>query len=274
MEQAKLKIAFIGGGNMASCIFNGIVSTRPEVDEIIVSGPHLEKLEKFKDKGARITSNNIEALEASDIIFLGVKPQMMPLVLDEIKQSGVPYEDKLFISMAAGWRFSAFEHRLGICRFIRIMPNTPAQLGFGVTSVCKGTHATDEDKRVCFELLKGLGMTVETSEEGINSLGALAGSAPAFLYRFLEALVAETQKAGFSAEESRAIIEQMALGTAKMVIANQDRTLGELREAVTSKGGTTFQGLQQMTNYKFEEMMSEVIAACLRRTHEFEEMFD
>lgn len=274
MEQARLKIAFIGGGNMSSCIFNGIVKTRPHCDEITVAGPHLEKLEHFKAKGAHICTDNIEALKRADIIFLGVKPQMMPVVLDEIKQSNVPYEDKLFISMAAGWRFSAFEHRLGACRFMRIMPNTPAQLGLGLTAVSRGIHATDEDNSVCLELLKGLGKIVETDEAGINSLGALAGSAPAFLYRFLEALVDETQKAGFSPEQARSIIEQMALGTAHMVVANQDRTIGQLREAVTSKGGTTFQGLQQMTNYKFEEMISEVIAACMRRTHEFEEMFD
>lgn len=274
MDQAKVKIAFIGGGNMSSCIFKGIVSTRPHCDEITVAGPHLEKLEHFKEQGAHITTNNIEALQAAEVVFLGVKPQMMPVVLDEIKQSGVPYEDKLFISMAAGWRFQAFEHRLGVCRFIRVMPNTPAKLGLGVTAVCPGQHATDADRELCLELLKGLGMTVVTDEAGINSLGALAGSTPAFLYRFLEALVAETTKAGFSPEQSRAIIEQMALGTAQMVIHNQDTPISQLREAVTSKGGTTFQGLQQMTNYKFEEMMSAVIEACLKRTHEFEEMFD
>ena len=114
---------------------------------------------------------------------------------------------------------------------------------------------------------------MRTDEEGINSLGALAGSTPAFLYRFLETLVAETVAHGFSESEARAIIEQMALGTASMVIANQDQSLAQLREAVTSKGGTTFQGLAQMTNYHFEDMMHDVIEACLRRTREFEDMF-
>lgn len=274
MEQSQLKIAFIGGGNMSSCIFKGIVTTRPHVDDIIVSGPHLEKLEHFKEQGAKITSNNIEALQIADVVFLGVKPQIMPLLLDEIKQSNCSYDNKLIISMAAGWRFQAFEHRLGVCRMIRIMPNTPAKLGLGVTAVSLGRHTTTQDRQLCLELLKGLGMTVETDEAGLNGLGAVAGSSPAFFYRFCEALVLETQKCGFSEEQSRAIVEQVVLGSAQMVVHNQDQSLAKLREAVTSKGGTTFQGLQQMTNYKFEEMMAEVMAACMRRTHEFEEMFD
>lgn len=271
MEQ--LKIAFIGGGNMSSCIFNGIISTRGTDDSIVVSGPHIEKLAHFSDQGADVTTDNIAALKSADIVFLGVKPQIMPEVLEEIKNSSVDYSDKLFVSMAAGFKLSAFYSRLGKVKLIRIMPNTPAKLGLGVTSVCAGEDVSAEEQELCLDLLKGLGTTVLTDEEGINSLGALAGSAPAFLYRFMEALIEETQKRGFSKQESRKIIEAMALGTVQMVIHNQDQSVGSLREAVTSKGGTTFQGLSKMTEYHFEEMMSEVIEACLRRTREFEEMF-
>lgn len=271
MEQ--LKIAFIGGGNMATCIFNGIVATRPNLDKIMVSGPHTEKLAHFAQKGAAITSDNVEALKFADVVFLGVKPQIMPSVLEELNQSGVSLDDKLLVSMAAGFRFEAFYKRLGQCKLIRIMPNTPAQLGLGLTSMCCGVGVSKEQETLCLELLKGLGKTVVTDEEGINSLGALAGSAPAFFYRFMEALVAETIKYGFEPQEARKIIESVALGSAQMVIHNQDKEIGALREAVTSKGGTTFQGLSKMTEYKFEEMMDEVIKACLKRTHEFEEMF-
>lgn len=270
---SQLKIAFIGGGNMATCIFNGIVKTRPNLDAIMVAGPHVEKLASFAAQGAQITSDNLEALAFADIVFLGVKPQIMPEVLAQIKDSGIDYSDKLFISMAAGWRTEAFYSRLGPCKLIRIMPNTPAQLGLGLTSMCSGQDISPKQEQLCLDLLQGLGKTVLTDEEGINSLGAFAGSAPAFMYRFMEALVTETTKRGFSDVQAREIIEQMALGTAQMVIHNQDKSLAQLREAVTSKGGTTFQGLAQMSEYKFEEMMGQVIEACLRRTHEFETMF-
>ena len=119
MEQ--LNIAFIGGGNMSSCIFNGIIATRGNVDNIIVSGPHVEKLEHFANKGATVTADNLQALRESKIIFLGVKPQIMPDVLEEIKNSGVDYSDKLFISMAAGFKFSAFFSRLGAVRLLSLI---------------------------------------------------------------------------------------------------------------------------------------------------------
>lgn len=268
------KIAFIGGGNMSSCIFNGIIKTRPGQDQVIVAGPHLEKLEHFKQDGAAITTDNVAAFNDSEVIFFGVKPQILPSVLEELVNAKVKVEGKLLISMAAGFTFKAFTKRLGACHLIRIMPNTPAKLGLGVTSVSCGEGVTEQEQTLCTELLQGLGMSIPTDEQGINSLGALAGSAPAFFFRFMEALVAETEKAGFSKKQARAIIEQVALGSVQMVKNNPDTEISALREAVTSKGGTTYQGLLQMTNYQFEKMMSEAIAACLRRTHEFEQMFE
>lgn len=268
------KIAFIGGGNMSSCIFNGIVKTRPHQDEIIVSGPHLEKLEHFKAAGAQITTDNVAAFNQSDVIFLGVKPQVLPDVLKQLTEAHVDCNGKLLISMAAGFTFKAFAKRLGQCHLIRIMPNTPSKLGLGVTSICMGDGVTSQECTLCQDLLQGLGMSVPTTEDGINALGALAGSAPAFIFRFMEALAAETVKAGFTSQEARKIVEQTFLGSVQMVKHNPDSEISALREAVTSKGGTTFQGLAQMSNYQFEKMVEDTIAACLRRTHEFEQMFE
>lgn len=267
------KIAFIGGGNMASCIFDGIIRTRKGLDDIIVSGPHLEKLERFAAQGARITADNIAAVKESEVIFLGVKPQMLTSVLEELKAAIPDFTGKLLVSMAAGFRFSSIERLTGTKRIIRIMPNTPSKLGLGITGICCA-DASENDKALVCELLKGLGELIEfEDEEGINLIGAVGGSAPAFLYRFLDALITEAVRGGMSREQARKVIEQMALGTASMVIACQDKQLSELREAVTSKGGTTFEGLKVMTEYKFEEMVEKTIAASMKRTHEFERMF-
>ncbi len=267
------KIAFIGGGNMSSCIFNGIRKSRGNADEITVSGPHLEKLAKFQAQGAEITCDNVQAAAGAEVVFLGVKPQMLTGVLQELAAAGVDFKNKLVISMAAGFKISSIQRLINSDRIIRIMPNTPAHLGQGVVGIYFGSTA-EEDRKLTLDLLCALGLCpVLKSEEEINLIGAIAGSAPAFLYRFLEALVAEGVKAGLSEAQSRQIIEQMALGTASMVINNQDRKISELREAVTSKGGTTFEGLSVMTNYHFEEMMSKVIAATMDKTHKFESMF-
>ena len=268
-----IKIAFIGGGNMSRCIFDGIVKKRGQNDEITVAGPHVEKLEHFKAAGAHVTSDNLEALGRAEVVFLGVKPQILPEVLEQIAKSGQDLSSKLFISMAAGWRLQAFYSRLGQCRLIRIMPNTPSQLGMGVTAMCTGESVTAADKELCLALLEGMGRTVQTDEEGINTLSVLAGSAPAFIYRFMEAMVDQMVKRGFDADLSRTIATEVMRGTASMVEANPDRQIGQLREAVTSRGGTTFQGLGVMTEYRFEEMMHEVVEACLRRTREFEDIY-
>lgn len=268
------KIAFIGGGNMSSCIFDGIRKTRGTKDEITVSGPHLEKLRKFEQQSATITTDNVKAATEAEVIFLGVKPQLLTSVLEELAAAKVDLTQKLVISMAAGFRLSSLNRLTHSERLVRIMPNTPAKLGLGITGVFFGDKVGAEDRSLSLALLEGLGTAlILKSEEEINLIGSVAGSAPAFMYRFMEALIAESVRYGMTEADARKVIEQMALGTANMVIHNQDTPLSALREAVTSRGGTTFEGLKVMTEFRFEEMMEKVIAATLKRTREFEELF-
>lgn len=259
---------------MASCIFHGLCTTRKGQDAITVSGPHPDKLQHFAAQGAKITSDNVQAARDNDIIFLGVKPQMLTGVLQELADAGVDCKDKLIVSMAAGFRSASIARLLHTDRIIRIMPNTPSRLGLGVTGFYAGPAVSAEDAALVRELLRGMGTLIDCKdEEGINAVGALAGSAPAFMYRFLEALIDESIRRGFEPAAARAMIAQMATGTAAMVQASPDTPVSALREAVTSKGGTTFEGLQVMTQYHFEEMMHEVIEAAMRKTHLFETMF-
>ena len=250
------KIAFIGGGNMSSCIFDGIKKARNDADEIYVSGPHLEKLHKFADKNAKITTSNVEAVKASDIIFLGVKPQMLTAVLQELKDNNVDFSEKILVSMAAGFKIASIRRLTDAEHIVRIMPSTPAKIGLGITGIYFEEELDDNNKQLISSLLEPLGMLCPlNSEEGINAIGALAGSAPAFLYRFFEAVEHECIRYGFSHSDARKIVEQLGLGTSSMVINNHETPISALREAVTSKGGTTYEGLQQMTSFKFEEMM-------------------
>lgn len=259
---------------MSSCIFDGIKKARNDADEIYVSGPHLEKLQKFADKKAKITTSNIEAVKESDIIFLGVKPQMLTAVLKELKDNRIDFSEKILVSMAAGFKIASIRRLTDAPYIVRIMPNTPAKIGLGITGIYFEKGIDDKDKELISSLLAPLGMLCQlNSEEGINAIGALAGSAPAFLYRFFEAVEHECVRYGFSQSDARKIVEQLGLGTSSMVIHNHATSISSLREAVTSKGGTTYEGLQQMTSFKFEEMMEEVFKACMKKTHLFEEMF-
>lgn len=266
------KIAFIGGGNMSSCVYAGIRKARGYEDEIFVSGPHIEKLDAFKNDSCTVTTSNVEVFKSADIIFLGVKPQVLPEVFAELKAniSEDVLKTKLVVSMAAGWKMSAIYNHLGECRLIRIIPNTPAKIGLGIISLSVGHLATKEDATFVENLLAKLGMVLPMREDKINAMCAVAGSGPAFVFRFMEALIANTKECGFSEDEAREIVCKLMLGSTMMVENNKDVSVGALREAVTSKGGTTYQGLLQMTEYKFEEMIDSVMKACVKRSEEME----
>ncbi|MGN0893453.1 MAG: YggS family pyridoxal phosphate-dependent enzyme [Succinivibrio sp.] len=267
-----LKIAFIGGGNMSSCIYGSIVKDFP-AQNITVSGPHLEKLQKFKDKGSVVTQNNIEAVNGSSVVFLGVKPQILTSVLEEIVSSGISVEGKLFISMAAGFKLSSISNLLGTHKVIRIMPNTPAKLGLGVIAVAYDSNVSTDEKELAKKMLSHMGTCIEGGEQSLNVIGAICGCGPAFVYRFMEALVTEATRYGITPADARKMVEQTVFGSASMVINNQDASIAALREAVTSKGGTTFAGLTKMTEGNFEKVMENTIKASLDRTYEFEKMF-
>lgn len=266
------KIAFIGGGNMASCIYDSIVKGFDSKD-ITVSGPHPEKLEKFRANGSAVTADNVEALKNADVVFLGVKPQILTSVLEELASSGADMKDKLFVSMAAGFKISSISSKLNTSRIVRIMPNTPAKLGLGVIAVAYDSGVTEDDKALVKSMLSNMGQCIEGDEQALNVIGAVCGCGPAFVYRFMESLIAEAVSHGIKEKDARVMVEQTVFGSASMVIRNQDSTIASLREAVTSKGGTTFAGLTKMTEGNFEGIMKNTIQASLDRTYEFEKMF-
>lgn len=269
---ANKHIAFIGGGNMSTCIFDGIAKSYSTA-KIIVSGPHLEKLSHFKDAGAKITCDNIEAATQADVIFLGVKPQILTQVLEDLAAHNIDFSQKLVISMAAGFKLASIKKYINSDKLIRIMPNTPAKLGLGVIAVSYAQNVDAEEKQLCRELLANLGQCFEGDEQQLNVIGAICGCGPAFVYRFMEALCAEGCRYGLEKKAVREMVEMTLLGGANMSKHNPETSLASLREAVTSKGGTTFAGLSQMTAYKFEEMMAATIKASLDRTYEFEKLY-
>ncbi len=258
---------------MASCIFAS-VNTQVDGKDLFVSGPHLEKLAKFQQAGAQISTDNAACAVFSEILFLGVKPQLLTEVLQKLKEQGVNFSGKLVISMAAGFPLDTLRSLTSAdCHLVRIMPNTPAQIGEGVTAVCYTEQVTPAERAQLDLLLQKLGKCVECSEEQLNLIGVICGCGPAFVFRFMEALCAEAVRYGLTEEQAKGLVTQLLSGSVKLVEHNHTQSLSALREAVTSKGGTTFAGLQQMSSLHFEELMQAVIAASLKRSAEFEAMF-
>lgn len=185
------KITFIGAGNMAGSIINGLVQSGYPAKLICASAPSLNNTQKLVDKlGITHSQNNNQAAAAAEVIVLGVKPQMMADVCQALVDGGVDFSNKLVISIAAGVSVSRFQSILGTnTAVIRTMPNTPSLLQKGMTGLYASQQASEEDKTFSNALMSSVGETVWVEKESqINAIIAAAGSAPAYFFLFLEAM--------------------------------------------------------------------------------------
>ncbi|MFD2168312.1 pyrroline-5-carboxylate reductase [Thalassotalea euphylliae] len=263
------KIAFIGAGNMNRAIILGVINNGFDPENIIVSNPSPEKREAIaKSHGVKHTPDNIEAAEFADVIVLGVKPHFIAQVCEEIA-SKVDVSNKCIISVAAGTTMAQIQTALGGDKsVIRTMPNTPSQLGLGVTGAYASPQVSQQQKAFADDMMKANGIVKWlTSEDEIDHIIAVSGSGPAYFFLFMEAMAAEAERLGFNADEARALVQQTALGAAHMVVEN-DIPIAELRENVTSKGGTTQAALNTFTQGGLPELVSDAMQAAIARAKE------
>ncbi len=263
------KIAFIGAGNMARAIIIGLVNSGVAAKNIIVANPSSEKrVQLASEFGVQQTSSNSEAANFADIIVLCVKPHFICDVCQQLT-SAIDIANKLFISVAAGTTVAQIQQALNCnAALVRVMPNTPSQLGLGMSGMFASKEVNTEQKAASDKLMSAVGKVIWlSSEEKINEITAIAGSGPAYFFLFMEAMEKQAQTLGFSAEESRLIVQQTALGAAQMVEHNS-APIRTLRENVTSKGGTTFAALEQFRKDGIEQMVSNAINAAITRAEE------
>ena len=263
------KIAFIGAGNMARAIIIGLVNSGVAAQNIIVANPSSEKRVQLANEfGVQQTSDNIEAANFADIIVLSVKPHFICDVCQQLTNA-IDVSNKLFISVAAGTTVNQIQQALNCnAALVRVMPNTPSQLGLGMSGLFASKEVNAEQKSASDKLMSAVGKVIwlET-EDKINNIIAVAGSAPAYFFLFMEAMEKQAQTLGFSAEESRMLVQQTALGAAQMVEHNS-AAISTLRENVTSKGGTTFAALEQFREDGLEQMVTNAMNAAIARAEE------
>nr|CAI5827767.1 unnamed protein product [Callosobruchus analis] len=239
------KIGFIGGGNMAKAICEGIVSKGlVKYSQINVSGPNMESLVTWKERGAHISLENGVTVEQSDIIFLSMKPHILPCAIANMYDTlkSVSPKPKLFVSVLAGVTMEQLENVL--CqleaRIIRVMPNTPMMVGEGCTVFSPGPKATEHDIQIVKTILSVSGVCKQVPESLINAVGALSGSGPAFV-----TLADGGVKMGIPRAMALEFASQTVLGAAKMV-KDTGKHPAELRDEVCSPGGTTITGIHAM----------------------------
>lgn len=271
-----LKIAFIGGGNMARSLISGLIKAGYDSNLISVSNRSEGKLIALnKDFGIKTSLDNYEIAKDADVIVLAVKPQFMAEMLNQLTAKINDYGNRLIISLAAGVTVERLTGLLnGHKKIVRLMPNTPALIGYGVTGTFAAPDVNAEEKEFTNRILTAVGKVVWVEKESdINTVTAASGSSPAYFFLFMQYLIEHTKEMGLSEEQARTLVVETALGAAQMAIKNAGVSLETLRAQVTSKGGTTFAAITKFEELNLKDSVSAAMDACVARAEEMQKLF-
>lgn len=271
MELKSKKLVFIGAGNMAEALVRGILKADlVEKKNLLVTDVNLERLEFFnKALGVKGISENKEAVLVSDIIVLSIKPQVMANVLDEIADVIQPTQEACLvkvISIAAGITTKFIESKLTKkIPIIRVMPNTPALIGQGITGICAGKYAQDEDMELARTIFEAVGKVVMVKEEQMDTVTALSGCGPAYVFTIVEVLTEAGVSLGLPEEISLTLAIETVEGAAKMLKETKEHP-AILRNKVTSPGGATIAALNVLEEKGLREIFLEAVTAAAKRS--------
>jgi len=260
-------IGFIGTGNMGSALARAADKGAEEGAVLYLANRTPAKAEKLAGELTRArVSTNREIAERCDLIFLGVKPQMMPGVLEELAPVLAARTGRFVLAtMAAGLSCARIRELAGVdCPVIRLMPNTPASIGAGVVQYC-GLDASGEELDAFAGLLAPAGLVDRVPENLIDAASAVSGCGPAFAYLFIEALADGGVACGLPRDKALAYAAQMAAGSARMVLESGKHP-GALKDAVCSPGGTTIQGVRTLEERGFRGAAMDAVIAAYEKT--------
>lgn len=256
------RIGFIGCGNMACAMIAGILEggvCAPA--EIAVSARTQATLDKARERfGVSTCETNAQVVEASDAVFLAVKPQMYEGVLAELPASADSAQMPLLISLAPGKTLDWLAEHSRFERIIRIMPNTPAAVGEGMTSITANAACAADDVRLMERVAGSFGRFAHVPERLIDAVVPISGSSPAFVYMFIEAMADAAVLEGMPRAQAYEFAAQAVLGSAKMVLESGSHP-GELKDAVCSPGGTTIAGVRALERCGLRSAVMEALCA-------------
>jgi pyrroline-5-carboxylate reductase len=261
-------IAVLGCGKIGESLLSGLLSSGwRTADEVVVTGRRDERLTDLAERfGVRTTLSNAEAVQGAELVVIAVKPQDLDALLGEI--GGLVDEAQTVLSVAAAIPTAAIERRLAApVPVVRAMPNAPSVVHEGIAGVCAGTHAGDAHLALAEDALSHLGAVVRVPERYMDAVTAVSGSGPAYFALLAEAMIEAGILLGLGREDSTQLVVQTMLGTAKLLRDEHVHPV-ELREAVTSPGGTTIQAIRELEQAGVRAAFLNAIQAAMERSRE------
>lgn len=263
----KIKIGFIGAGNMGFAIMKGIVgSSLNTSSQLFAFDPDFKKLDKLKELGITPCKSESEIMHNCKYIFLAVKPQIIESVLETLASDTT--DETVFISIAAGISDEFIARKtIADAKVVLVMPNTPLLLGEGASALSHNEKVTDEEFEIVLNIFKLCGKAAVISKDKMKEIIAINGSSPAFIYLFAKGFIDYAASQGIDADAAKELFAQSLIGSAKMM-TDSGNTLDELIKMVSSPGGTTLAGLDKLYDGKLTEVVNNCCDSCTKRAYE------
>jgi pyrroline-5-carboxylate reductase len=262
------RVAVLGAGKMGGILVKALLEKKllsPKLTSATVQ--HEDRAKALSKKlGIPVGTDNAKAARNADIVFVGVKPQVVQGVMDDIRAHLSP--EQLVISVAASVPTSAIESALGAAiPVVRAMPNTPCAIGHGMTALCKGKYANQQHLEIASELFNVVGRTVVVDEKHMDAVTGLSASGPAYIYIILESLAEAGVKVGLPRDIATLLAAQTALGAAAVVLETGDHP-ALLKDAVTTPAGCTIDGIMELEEGKLRVTLIKAVVKAAQRAKE------
>jgi len=269
------KITFIGGGNMARSLIGGLVATGMSTKDISVSEPKADLREKLsKNFGVNALEENASAVMGANVVVLAVKPQILQEVVTPLGAL-VAEARPLLISVAAGVTCSSIQRWIGgQPALIRVMPNTPALIGAGISALYANSNVSNGQRALAEKIMAAVGKTIWIKEETLmDAVTAVSGSGPAYFFYVMQAIYDAAVREGLDAQTARSLSLETALGAARLALASTEDP-GNLQAQVTSPGGTTEAAIKVLDDSGVRDNLQKAVSAARARGGELAKLLD
>lgn len=268
MIQKAQKLGFIGAGNMAGALIRGLIKDSPyDPEDLCASDTDAKKLRELAEEtGIKAYPSNARLVRDSTAVVLAVKPQVIAKVVEEIRDE--VRSDHIIFSIAAGIPLSSIQKGIGRrTPLIRVMPNTPALVGKGISALAPGEKTGAGHMEIARGIFGSVGETVVVDENMMDAVTSMSGSGPGFVFRIMEAFVKAGERVGFDKKMAKKLVINTFLGAA-FLAEKSDKSITELRKMVTSPGGTTEAGINVMENKELEMIILDTVVTARDKSKE------